>query len=232
MGYDKKTIEQYKNFRTLYDEHVRFLSKLGVEELSNKGYTDRQIEIINNYTGTDSEISLLAASAYVDFYIDYVEYSQSANRTQSRLYLDFVWDTLPVVKMNDFIGIAWGDSWEIGGKASNIKYEYIYNSNTTKWVSPTFVSTSFSRGGAYKFKAAIDDNYYAVKEGYSIFVVSRPGVNDMFAEGRYDRQIIGWNFSFEILTSKTDLIKWVLGGFGINYQTTLREANKRAITVQ
>lgn len=31
MGYDKKTIEQYKNFRTLYDEHVRFLSKIALK---------------------------------------------------------------------------------------------------------------------------------------------------------------------------------------------------------
>ena len=121
LGYDQETIEKYKNFRTLYDEHVKFLPKFSNEELNNKGYSNEQIEVIKNYTGTDEEIRMLAASAYVDLDIDYCEYSLSNNETTSRLYLSFVWNTLPIIKLNDFIAIGWGEPWEIGGKAANIK---------------------------------------------------------------------------------------------------------------
>lgn len=225
LGYDQETIERYKNFRTLYDEHVKFLSGFSSEELNNKGYSNEQIEIIKNYTGTDEEIEMLAASAYVDLDIDYCEYSLSSRRTTSRLYLSFVWTTLPIIKMNDFIAIGWGEPWSIGGHAANIKYENIYNSNDTKWSSPTYVAQDYSKGGGYKFRAAIDDNYYAVKEGYCIFVISKQGENDIFAQGRYDRQIIGWSFSFDVNLSIVGWIEWFLSGFGTSYVTTKDPTN-------
>jgi len=182
--------------------------------------SNEQIEVIKNYTGTDEEIKMLAASAYVDLDIDYCEYSLTTDETTSRLYLSFVWDTLPIIKMNDFIAIGWGEPWDIGGQAANIKYEYIYDSNDTKWSAPTYVEEDDQEGGGYKFRAAIDDNYYAVKEGYCIFVISKYGENEVFAQGRYDRQIVGWNLSYDVNLSIVGIIEWILSGFGTSTVTT------------
>lgn len=220
LGYDKETIALYKDFRSLYEEHVDFLSKFSSEELSDKGYSSDQITVIENYAGTDEEMALLAASADVDLDIDYCEYSLSTERTTSRLYLTFVWNTLPIIKMNDFIAIGWGEPWEIGGKAANIKYEDKYNSNNTKWEVPTYIAEGDLEGGGYKFRAAIDDNTYAVKEGYCIFVISKAGMNQVFAQGRYDRQIFGWTFSYDVNLSVSGIIEWFLSGFGTSYVTT------------
>lgn len=45
---------------------------------------NEQIEVIKNYTGTDEEIEMLAASAYVDLDIDYCEYSLTTRKTWGR----------------------------------------------------------------------------------------------------------------------------------------------------
>ena len=134
----------------------------------------------------------MAATCNISVDVDRCIYNANTKRTSGRVTTSFVWYGIPVIKLKDTLATGWNE-WYLAGKTANIKYQYIYNSNS-KWQAPTFVPGSdggTSLGCGYAFDTSIDDNYYYAVEGFEIFSLDTSGAKDLHATGLYAKRILG-----------------------------------------
>lgn len=169
IGYEDQEIEQIKNYKDIYIEHVENLNTKSDGALKAFGYSDEQIRIIRNFNGTDAELRAvgsevkISASGSLTYDGDY---------TNGKLYYHWSWDGVPAFKMKDEIAISWND-WECVSDEGEV---YYYNVNTGAATEKTGAVTLDegdleSDGVAHRFTVAIEDNYYYAKSGGGSFTV-------------------------------------------------------------
>jgi len=172
QGYTVAEISTIRNYKEEYDEHLLQLKDLDEDVLQHLGYSDEQIDIFRDYTGTEEQIRSLAAS--LDFHLtaDYVTWSASENRTNARLSYEFEWAGVPLVKTSDIVAVSWND-WTINGKSSYVTYTHIYGTEPDYSLAATYVQNDGpnSFGGGFKFAMTQEDNYFWAKSGYGIFTL-------------------------------------------------------------
>lgn len=186
-GYSPSEISTIRNAETLFDEHIEQLSTLPDDNLGNLGYSASQIQDIRSFdtaTATSTEKALLSATCTVTSTID------NYTGTTGRVTTEFEWNGVPAFKMVDILATAW-NNWYITGKTAYIQYADINGNNNTFWQTPTYMlpdSGLESYGSGYRFNAALQDNYYYARNGYSIFVLGRASTQHLETIGRLGHQ--------------------------------------------
>ena len=172
IGYTANDIDSIRSLRESYTDHINEYTDLSTEALTNLGYTQQQIFTLRNFNGTEEQIRSLAATLNLTLEIDYVTWSSSENRTNSRLCFDFEWNGVPLIKWTDVVALSW-NNWTINGKVGYVTYTDIYGSGNDYLMSATYISNSgpTSYGAGYKFAMAQNDNQYWAKTGYGIFTL-------------------------------------------------------------
>lgn len=172
MGYTVNQISEIKNLRSAYADHLEEISHYDRAALENLGYTEAQIDTLQNFDGSESQIMSLAATMNFDLSIDYVTWSSTDNRTNARVYYKFDWNGVPLVKKNDLVAVSWND-WTINGKISYITYVPVNGTGTSEIRAATYVANNgpTAMGGAFKFPMLINNSANWAKSGYGIFTL-------------------------------------------------------------
>ena len=199
-GYSAQEIGVIRNVKEEYARHLHEYKYLPEENLRDLGYSAQQIDLIRDFTGSEAEIRAIAATLYFTLYTDYVTWSASQNRTNTRLCYEFEWNGVPLIKTKDIVAVTWND-WTINGKLSTITYVHIYGSQPDQYGSATFVPNDGpnSFGGGFKFAMTRDDNYYWAKSGIGIFTLYHNYErHDLSAYAEYGHSTVTLSPSFSI----------------------------------
>lgn len=105
LGYTEDTIKSIKNMDIKKELEKR--SKLDKEKLKYFGYTDNQIEMLQQFTGSEAQLYALASdfTMYVRLYGHY--YDSYSNKSKMSVYYGWEWSSAPTICMKDIIGYAY-----------------------------------------------------------------------------------------------------------------------------
>lgn len=199
-GYSASDITLIRDLKESYVNHLNQYARLSTSALKNLGYSQKQISIFRNFSGSEDEIRALAATLNFSLSIDYVTWSSTSNRTNARLVYNFSWSGVPLIKTTDIVAVSWND-WTINGKSSYVTYSNINGTGNSYSLSATYVSNSgpSSYGGGYKFAMTQDDNNYWAQSGYGIFTLYHNyAMADLSAYAQYGHSTISVTPGFSI----------------------------------
>lgn len=162
-------IAEIKNYRQIYIDHAADLNNKTDDTLKSFGYTDKQIEIIRNFKGTDAEMraigSEVAISANGSLYHD-------GQYTRGTLNYYWQWDGVPAFKMKDEIAVSWND-WECLSSQGEVYYYSVHTGQPTEITGSVVLDEgdTETEGVAHRFNVAMNDNNYYAKSGGGSFTV-------------------------------------------------------------
>ena len=139
-GYSFVEIENIKNYQDVYHSHIKELNMLSDSSLKNNGYSQEQIIIIRNFTGTDTEMTRLGATLTLNSVPVSFKYT-TGGLTTGKLTYNWRWTGVPAFKMQDMVAVSW-NNWDVIGNSSYVDY---YNVNTGAY--NTSQSATYSEDG-------------------------------------------------------------------------------------
>lgn len=212
-GYSLNEVNTIQNLDSEYRAHLEQFTDMDSESLRNLGYSDEQILILRNFSGAQSEIKALSAVCYLSLYCDYVTWSSTDNRTNSRLRYSFNWSGVPLVKTTDIVSVRWND-WTLHSHSANVTYAPVSGSGSNKIINATYVPNNgpLAYGSSFRFAMTQTDNSYWGKSGTGYFnVYYNYSKKDMSAYAEYGHSTITCTPSVSIPAS---------GEFSFTYGTT------------
>ncbi|WP_297721181.1 hypothetical protein [Intestinimonas sp.] len=223
-GYSTEEINDIYNLPISYKNYLEQYTDYPDYALKNMGYSQEQITLFRNFTGSEEQLRSLAATLSFSVLIDYVTWSASQNRTNARVTFDFEWSGVPFIKTTDIVALTWND-WTIMGK--NCTVTYLFGDGTkTQIGSGTYVENSGpnSFGGGFKFSMVKEDNTYWAKSGFGVFTLYHNyEMHDLSLYGEYGHSTI--------VTSPTFSIPGY-GSIGFSYGTEMAASDHDDRTVK
>lgn len=174
---------------------------LSDDALLKNGYTQEQLDIIHNFTGTDAEMARLGAELTLYSTTALFKYT-SGGRTTGRLAYNWYWTGVPAVKTRDMVAATW-NGWSVIGNSSYVTYygmdtgEY-YTQESAEYKLPeddTLVS-----GAGHRFSMTKSNNYYYAQRGGGTFDVESDGLyqKDFYYYIEYGHATISHNIGFTV----------------------------------
>ncbi|MBZ9637440.1 hypothetical protein [Clostridium sp. FP1] len=170
-----------------YKKEIEKRGTLDTDVLGNMGYTDEQITIMKNFTGTEKELYLLSATLTLNCYYDTSNYAGAT--TTYKVNFDWNWSSEPYYEHKDIIGLGWTEQLYINISSSYHKVTYInpYVPTDTKLISYKFSTTLGNSTAESKFPMLISgskpdesDAKYA-KDGFGSVTLFRQSKVTMMA---------------------------------------------------
>ncbi len=199
-GYNDQDINKIKNVEKEYPKHLNEYKDLPEENLKELGYTDNQIKLLRDYKGTEEETIKLAATMDFRLTENFVNYSQSHDKTEAKFNYRFAWHGVPLMKTKDIVGVAWND-WNLTSTYSYVRYiDIIGNLQNAFTLDATFVNNEgpHSFGGGYRFKMTQEDNYYWAQAGFGSFTMYNHGPKNLSAYAEYGHSTFSLNPTFSV----------------------------------
>lgn len=241
-GMKDETVELIKS--NAIENELLHLSTLSEEELTNLGYNDEQIVLLQNYDGERIENNPQLRGIFADMSCNF--YKSSASTSSLAVKVIWEWTNVPVfagVAINDIIGIRWQGTNTSGqplnlalnSSGSSCKISYYSRSGSYKSQSSVSIATDDPYGHAYAKipmsagKGDTDGDYYA-KKGTLIVKVDRTGTQSI-KEGAF---VFGYGHTVLSVTPSLSLP----ASFGISFskgvetmcQEAIRMSNTGTIT--
>lgn len=209
-GYSAQEIQDIRNYKELYVEHIVGLNDLSTEALKEHGYTDSQIYEIRNFTGSEAQIARIGATMTLQADITSLKYDGKYSR--GTIIYSWLWNGIPEFKMKDIVAFAWND-WIVETQRSSVSYMNIQTGKYTNEKSATYVTANLqTMGAAHRFNVSEDSNYSYAKTGNGSFTV-RSDVQtrkDMYLYASYGH-------SEAIASAPSYSISVTGGGFSISF---------------
>lgn len=184
------TDEDIKKIReTDFIKAFKERAKLDEKTLKNMLYTDEQIKILKNFTGTEEQIMALSGGVSLNHFLYYYYYDKAANETYAQVGYSWSWTSMPVMMLTDAIAATWQwvalDDNSINVDTYNtVRYKakgsqgYDYMWNPPLVVNPSDLTSEFgvmdpmgnwaySGYGAFKLIASGQVNLLPVKVAYA-----------------------------------------------------------------
>lgn len=191
QGYSEDEINKIKNYKDAFTEYFNSLKILKDSDLLEAGYTNKQINILRNFSGTDSEMRGLGAKVTLTIPISYVTWSSSQKRTNAKFNVNFSWSTQPLIVTTDVVGINWND-WTLSSSSSKITYKRKVGTPTSMPATITGTATKVNNDGprsyglAYKFKMNANKGYHFAKNGsFTIVLYNNYNKKDLSVYAKY-----------------------------------------------
>lgn len=219
MGYSKEKIEEIRNFKEEYKNQIETLKTYDYDVLKKFKYTDEQIEIIRNFTGSTEEIKKVSATLNLNVIPQNFKFD--GNYTTGTLSYFWGWNGIPINEGTDLICATW-NGWAITSRSCKAYYYSVVDGSLDpkNIYSATEISPDNSAGGingaGYKFnmlsglslKCYYGEGYYKLKSD----VHAR---KDLYYYMAYGKQTINLGLGFSIsgsgpsvgLTFKTGITK-------------------------
>lgn len=219
-GYTSNEIENIRNYRKDYDTHIYGLQELPDEVLEANGYSDKQIEAIRKYDGSNQLAVLASASLkFTSHTVDSLIYN--GNYSVGKLSYSWEWSGIPAFKLTDMVAVSW-NNWAVTDNYCTVVY---YNKTTGKAVDnrqATYTTDGNGlKGAAHKFSMAINDNADYAKSGAGYFKIKSDvhAKKDCYYYIAYGHKTLTANISFSVGTGGAD------GSITFSLNTTI-EADK------
>ncbi len=168
-GYSAEMIEQIKDYKAVYVEHINGLMELDDNTLENLGYSAEQIETIRTFDGSEEQMASLSAQLNLTASCENFRYD--GNLTRGRLNYSWSWAGVPGFKTQDMVAVSWND-WYVENDMGWVDY---YAQNTGAYHTSTFPEYTNDgngmTGAGHKIDMTMDDNYYYAKQGHGYFDV-------------------------------------------------------------
>lgn len=199
-GFSSTEIAQIKNYKQTYANHIAELQTLPESVLAKHGYAAGQIEVIKNFTGSEEQMTLAAAS--LNIYSTPTSFKYSPNgRTTGRLAYNWSWAGVPVVKMRDMVAASW-NNWILTDESSYVSYYGVNTGNFYTSESATYTAPDNDawNGGGHRFNMTKSDNYYYAKSGGGTFDVESDGLyqKDFYYYIEYGHATLSYNIGFAV----------------------------------
>lgn len=156
LGFEDESIKEIKQLDVdkEYSNHIYSLQKYSNKELKQFNYSDKQINLIKNFDGDVSQLTLLGSSCRT--YISKSSFVKSGNRTKAVLNFSFKWNGVPYFKYRDALVFAWNNGLYVDKNKSylNVTYKGRYNSQMVQRASQKIIGTQDS-GVNYTFPVNI-----------------------------------------------------------------------------
>lgn len=167
IGYTYQEIQDIRNYKQLYTEHIEELSNLDTNVLKAHGYSISQIYDIKNFTGNEEQISNIAA--YVELNAEVSRFGFDGEYTRGTFIYSWKWHGIPQFKLKDIVAVGWND-WKTESERSTVSYMNIETGQYIYSKSATFSSENVATNGvAHKFSVSEDSNYSYASTGNGSF---------------------------------------------------------------
>lgn len=177
-GFSSEEIQEQKSldYKAEMQELVDKLAKVNTRSLEKAGHSPEQIEIIQNYTGTEDQIYGLSASLAFSTY--YGASSASSSRSEINFRTDWTWSSAPIWLNTDIVAVPWSEEMYLDSGSSytygkyDLHDEWDERYQTTQTVN---VTADLNRGAYIKIDMGYHNNdvggLYAKKGkfGYKLF---------------------------------------------------------------
>ena len=179
-GLSREEIRVIRNYRSRYRSHIESLNGLDDETLARCGYTDAQIGIIRNFTGTEQEMLDTAAVLELDSSAGPFQYEEGGCTTGSLTYR-WSWSGIPLLQGRDMVLVRW-DDWFLESEHSQITYfrpepSEAEASGSGEALLLNFTNERTSVGSGHLFSLSAADGSGYAQSGTGTFAVS----SDVFA---------------------------------------------------
>lgn len=124
MGYDNEDIDQIRNYDELFKENIEEIKGINEDVLKNDfEYTDEQIDIIQNFNGSESQMAKASASVSVKA----TKNSSSSTSKISRLNVKirFVWSGIPATQFIDSFAMVNSENMFYDNKSTLFTCTYV-----------------------------------------------------------------------------------------------------------
>lgn len=142
-----KTKASISNMRDeLYDR-----SKLKTEELKRLGYSDKQIDVLRKFDGSDAQMRYLAAELSFNLNLSNLRYTTS--ETICNAYMSWKWSNYPTVDLTDGVAIAWNKDFNSNKRKTylNLYYVDVTNGATREETHSDYTDYTPGEGFIIKF---------------------------------------------------------------------------------
>ncbi|MFQ9298998.1 MAG: hypothetical protein ACLR4X_11445 [Clostridia bacterium] len=174
MGYTVEEIESIRNYEQNFADSIEELKNMDEKVLKeNFDYTDEQIEIINNFDGTEEQMS--RASASVTLTISKNSSSVSSSSSKLNVKVRFVWSGMPVCQFNDAFAMVNGEKMYYDNLNTLFTCTYVSGSGAQKTYQYYLKRTEAGNTGAdvkFPFYKTVGTKYY-LKSGSANVPLSR-----------------------------------------------------------
>lgn len=213
LNISKEDIKYIKEFS--FAEKIKERAKLDDKTLKNMHYTDEQIEMLRNFSGTEAEMSVLSASVSMNHFVHYYYYDSSVNETYAKIGFSWNWSSQPLTSgMTDALAGTWQNLYLDDNYGydtySTVRYQLNSGSDLTYYDAPidgdplNFTS---------EFPFALDDYTYAWSySGY--------GSVKLVGSGQVAMLPIRIAYAHTFLTLSPSVSFDGMGGIGFGWGTT------------
>lgn len=228
-GYSIQEIQNIKNYKELYVEHIVKLNNLSTEILKEHGYTDSQIYDIRNFTGAESQIARIGATLSLNAKVNSLKYD--GKYTRGTITYSWLWNGIPEFKMTDIIAFAWND-WVVETERSSVSYMDTLTGTYTSTKSANYITASpLTDGAAHSFSVSANSNYSYAKTGNGSFSVKSDvqARKDMYIYAAYGHsQVVASTPSFSVGMSSGGLSDGFSISFSLGVSTIASDKDSKA----
>ena len=174
MGHEREEIEAIRNYQEDFKKTMDEIKLIDKSILKDDfGYTEEQIEIINNFDGSEEQME--KASANVTLSISKNSSSKSQTNSKLNVKVRFVWNGVPVFQFNDVFAMVNGEKMYYDNL--NTLFTCTYNgSNGTQKTYQYYLKINEARNTGADVKFTVYKNEvvkYYVKSGSANVPLSR-----------------------------------------------------------
>ena len=196
-GASKDEIKQLREFdiESLLGSKVEALQSKSEKELLSQGYSLKQIDSIQNYSGTNAQTRSLLANLTGTLLISNTSATSSLSYIKGNY--SFNWSKAPLVLIKDFIGITWSEGFYLNTTSGYTKMNYHYynigsdkfnktNSATIKHVLNKGLTTEFGMG----YRDQEEVGIYTKKGNLYFHLEKKSKVAEMAVQSKYGHTTI------------------------------------------
>lgn len=124
IGYDNDEIAQIRNYDELFKKNIEEIKGIDEDVLKNDfEYTDEQIDIIQNFNGSESQMA--KASATVNVKATKNSSSSTSKLSKLNVKIRFVWSGIPAVQFKDSFAMVNSEKMFYDNKSTLFTCTYI-----------------------------------------------------------------------------------------------------------
>lgn len=118
---DEKELDLIVNYQDYFDEQAKLLQTWTDEQLRFMGYTEKQIETIRNYSGSEVERASISSDCSVRIALESYTHSSSGSKATVKAW--FNWSGVHSNMYDDIYAAVWSEPFNVASTSGYIKYK-------------------------------------------------------------------------------------------------------------
>ena len=107
-----------------YKAEILKRKQLDNQILTSMGYSENEIKILKNFSGSEAEMQALAGELYYTSKKDHHYYNSSNKTTYAGYTMRFTWTKTPIMQFSDIIAASWSEGFLVNKTSSKVLLTY------------------------------------------------------------------------------------------------------------